>query len=232
MALELADVLDALIGDPDATQRYADFVLDRINSGTLLELACGTGALAAVLRQHAEVEGLDLDLGMLAQFRLKNPGCVTHHRSMTHLDGLGMYAAIVCFGDSVNYLLDETDLDRLFEQVEAHLNSGGVFLFDLHTEHRLDEFEQEYIEEGWLGDLAYQWTIQTLPDQRLDHQLTFYEPSGSVVRHQVVQRVYPLEVILARLKRLSWSVSVYSDFVEGRHPNAEKYMLVCTKERT
>lgn len=232
MAIELAEVLDALIGDQEATQTYASFVLSQAQSGKLLELACGTGALASVLKSSFEVEGLDHDAAMLKQFSQKNPDCVTHHRSMTQLQGLGTYDVILCFGDSLNYLTDDHDVDELFKQVDGHLRPGGVFLFDLHTEARLEEFENEFIEEGMLGEVGYQWTIQTLPDQLIDHQLTFYDASGSFTRHQIIQRVYPLADIKTRLKRFNWSIRVFSDFNEGIDAQAEKYLLVCTKENT
>jgi SAM-dependent methyltransferase len=169
---------------------------------------------------------------MLKRFLDKNPGCVTHHRSMTHLQGLGDYDVIVCFGDSVNYLIDDADLDALFAQVDAHLKPGGCFLFDVHTEARLVEFDHEYIEEGFLGQIGYQWTIQTMPNQMIDHALTLYDALGSFTQHQIIQRVYSLKDIKERLKRFNWATTVYSDFQVGCDPNAEKYLLVCRKENT
>lgn len=228
--IELAEVLEALIGDPEATQKYAAYVLEHASSGRLLELACGTGALASHLTKHFDVEGLDHDGSMLKQFALKNPECVTHHRTMIDLNGLGVFDVIVCFGDSLNYLTKDEELDQLFLEVDAHLCPGGVFLFDMHTEARLAEFETEFIEEGHLGTVGYQWTIQTMPHQFLDHQLTFYDANGSVQRHQIVQRVVSLVELESRLKRLHWTWRIASDFVEGIDPQAEKYMLACRKE--
>ncbi len=232
MAVELADLLDELIGDPEATQEYADYVLKQARSGTLLELACGTGALAQRLTPHFTVEGLDVDKAMIRRFHERNPQCLTHVRSMIDLSGLGVYDVIVCFGDSLNYLLDEAEVQRMFQSVWDHLKPGGVFLLDAHTEARLAEFETEFIEEGYLGSTAYQWTIQTQPNHRLDHQLVFYGPSGVPQRLQIVQRVYSLEQLKRWLKRFSWSVVVSSDFSEGVNPQAEKYFLACRKGKS
>lgn len=229
--VELAEVLDELIGDAEATRRYAAYVRRYVSSGRLLELACGTGALATHLAQHFNVEGLDLDAAMLKQFAIKNPQCVMHHRSMIDLSGLGEYDVIVCFGDSLNYLTADEDLDRFFAEVDAHLRPGGVFLFDVHTEARLIEFETEFIEEGHVGNVGYQWTIQTMPHQHIDHQLTLYDTHGSVQRHQIIQRVFSLTELESRLKRLNWTWRIASDFEEGIDPQAEKYMLACRKER-
>lgn len=232
MAIELADLLDELIGDPQATQRYADYVLQHADQGHLLELACGTGALAQTLRRHFTVEGLDVDPAMIRRFQMKNPECITHERSMTNLDGLGSYEVIVCFGDSLNYLTDDAEVKRVFSEVYAHLKPGGIFLVDVHTEDRLNEFETEYLEEGYLGSVPYQWSIQTLAKDILDHQLVFYDALGVAQRIQIVQRVYSLSQLKRWLERFAWAITVSSDFEEGIHPNAEKYMLACRKERT
>lgn len=230
MPVELADLLDELIGDPEATQAYADYVLKHARSGNLLELACGTGALANRLSPYFRVEGLDLDPAMIRHFQRCNPDCVTHIRSMTDLSGLGSYDVILCFGDSLNYLVDADDVQQLFQTVWDHLNPRGWFLLDAHSEARLKEFESEYIEEGYLGLIPYQWTIQTLSEDHLDHQLVFYEPNGAPQRVHIVQRVYALEDLKRWLKRFPWSITVSSDFEEGIDPQAEKVFLACRKE--
>jgi cyclopropane fatty-acyl-phospholipid synthase-like methyltransferase len=230
MKLELADLLDALIGDPQATATYAQYVLKHAQSGHLLELACGTGSLAQLLCAHFTVEGLDVDPAMIRHFQEKNPGSITHTRSMIDLTGLGLYDVIVCFGDSLNYVLQAEDVERLFREVHTHLKPGGVFLVDAHTEARLTEFETEYLEEGYLGSTPYLWSIQTLPDNLLDHHVVFYDAHGVAQRNQIIQRVYSLEQLKQWLEAFAWTITVSSDFVEGTQPHAEKYMLACRKE--
>ena len=230
MRVELADRLDELIGDPQATAQYAQYVLKHAQQGQLLELACGTGSLAQRLRAQFTVEGLDVDPAMIRQFQQKNPGCLTHTRSMTDLSGLGQYDVIVCFGDSLNYIVQDDEVKQVFHEVYTHLKPGGVFLVDAHTEARLTEFETEYLEEGYLGSTPYQWSIQTLPDDLLDHHVVFYDAKGAAQRIQIVQRVYPLDQLKQWLKPFAWAITVSSDFVEGVQPSAEKYLLACRKE--
>lgn len=232
MKLELADLLDELIGDPHATEQYAQYVLKHAHSGQLLELACGTGALAQLLSVHFTVEGLDIDPAMIRHFQQKNPGCVTHTRSMTDLSGLGQYDVIVCFGDSLNYVLEAEEVGRIVQEVYAHLKPGGVFLVDAHTEARLAEFETEYLEEGYLGSTPYHWSIQTLAEDLLDHHLVFYDANGTAQRNQIIQRVYSLEQLKQWLEPFAWTITVSTDFVEGVQLNAEKYMLTCRKEQS
>ncbi len=53
--------------------------------GTLLDVACGTGAHLLHLRDHYRVEGLDLDPGMLDVARAKLPGVPFHQGDMLRL---------------------------------------------------------------------------------------------------------------------------------------------------
>lgn len=43
--------------------------------------------------------------------------------------------AVTCLYASLNHLLDPNDLTRTFTRVAAHLRPGGVFIFDLNSEH-------------------------------------------------------------------------------------------------
>ena len=43
--------------------------------------------------------------------------------------------AVTCLYASLNHLLNPNDLTRTFTRVAAHLRPGGVFIFDLNSEH-------------------------------------------------------------------------------------------------
>ncbi len=43
--------------------------------------------------------------------------------------------AVTCLYASLNHLLDPDDLTRTFTRVAAHLRPGGVFVFDLNSDH-------------------------------------------------------------------------------------------------
>src|SRR5438105_14877858 len=49
---------------------------------TLLDVACGTGAHIPYLRPQFTIEGLDIDPGLLAIARERNPGIIFHERDM------------------------------------------------------------------------------------------------------------------------------------------------------
>src|SRR6266542_4254242 len=54
----------------------------RSEGRALLDVACGTGGHIPYLRPGFSVEGLDLDEGLLAVARERNPGIEFHHADM------------------------------------------------------------------------------------------------------------------------------------------------------
>ncbi|NTW95119.1 MAG: class I SAM-dependent methyltransferase [Erysipelotrichaceae bacterium] len=226
MPISLAEVFDALVEDETVTNQYTQFVLDNVHNGSCLDLACGTGTISEKLKAYFDVTGLDLDPEMLKVYSRRNPDCQTILGSMSDLKALGYFDAILLFGDSLNYVLGLDELKRVLSEAVSHLKDQAVFLFDMHTENRYEEFKEEYLEEGIVSDHPFQWTILSMPDQIINHHFAFYDELGYAQTISFDQRVYPLEIILDHLESLNTIVEVYSDFIKGIHPDKEKYLFV------
>jgi SAM-dependent methyltransferase len=109
----------------------------------VLDLACGTGAAALVFAQAGcQVVGVDRSAAMLEQARQKTStvrGNLTLLQTdMRDLESVPLPAhsfdLVTCFFDSLNYLLDDSDLQRVCAGVATVLKPGGFFIFDLNTE--------------------------------------------------------------------------------------------------
>jgi hypothetical protein len=135
------------------------------------------------------------------------------------------YDAILLFGDSLNYLLTLDLVKKTLSEAVAHLSDHGVFLFDMHTPERYEEFKEEYCEEGLVLDHPFQWTIQSLPDQLINHHFAFYDESGHAQTISFDQRVYALKDITSILDDLPVVYDCYSDFVPGIHLGSEKTLI-------
>lgn len=104
----------------------------------VLDLACGTGSLAAVLsRLGAEVIGVDGSREMLAQAAAKSggetPPILYLCQEMEELDLYGTVDATLCTLDSLNHLPGREALRRVFRRVRLFTEPGGLFLFDMNT---------------------------------------------------------------------------------------------------
>jgi cyclopropane fatty-acyl-phospholipid synthase-like methyltransferase len=104
---------------------------------TLLEIACGTGATLVPLSKKYSVTGLDVSRTMLRIARSKLPAVKFHCQDMAGFQLKERFDAVICPYDSINHLLGFKDWVRTFKAARRHLNTDGVFIFDMNTRHKL-----------------------------------------------------------------------------------------------
>jgi SAM-dependent methyltransferase len=97
---------------------------------TLLDVACGTGAHLAELRQWFEVEGADISPAMLEVARTRLPGVPLHLVDMRTLDLGRQFDAVICLFSSIGYITDPSELRSTIERLAAHVGPGGVMILD------------------------------------------------------------------------------------------------------
>ena len=161
---------DALTADVDHNA-WADYLEKHFSRSpipihTVLDLACGTGALTCLLAQRGyEMIGVDLSAEMLSVASEKArdlTGVIPPmflQQPMEELDLYGTIDACVCCLDSVNYVTRPDRLRRAFQRVHLFLMPGGLFIFDADTPEKLramdgqvflDETEDTYC--VWRGE--------------------------------------------------------------------------------
>jgi hypothetical protein len=100
----------------------------------LLDVACGTGkSFLPFLKRGYAVTACDISPEMVALARAKAPGAELFVADMRALGRVGSFDLITCLDDSVNYLVEEGDLDAAFACLAANLAPGGVLVFDVNT---------------------------------------------------------------------------------------------------
>ncbi|MEW2400550.1 class I SAM-dependent methyltransferase [Streptomyces sp. NPDC046862] len=144
---EIYDLVYAARGKDYATE-CAEVVRQvrarRPDASSLLDLACGTGAHLALLREEFEtVEGLELSEPMLAKARAAVPGTTVHHGDIRDFRLGRTYDAVICMFSSVGYVGSAENLDATLRSVARHLDPGGVVL--LEPWYFPEAFTPEYI---------------------------------------------------------------------------------------
>lgn len=104
--------------------------LKRSSGNALLDVACGTGLHIGSFRQHYQVEGLDLDEGMLAIARGKYPEIPYHHVSMLDFEIDHPFDAITCLFSSIGYMKTAARLHQAVSNMARHIKPGGVLLVE------------------------------------------------------------------------------------------------------
>lgn len=226
---DLADYYDDLVKDEEATMRWADLtesVLGRQRT-KILELACGSAEISLELSLRGySVLATDLSQDMLNKAKAKNKAENLRFEplNMISFDLNERFDAVLCYCDSINYLSDLSEVKSMFHSVRKHLNEGGIFIFDMHTPDRLQEFNEEFIEEGMIDDVPYQWTIVTQDDQ-IHHHFAFWK-DGKVMQEFHVQHVFDLDEVLKLLHEEGFTTEVIVDFDQDQNAPGEKYFII------
>ena len=140
-------------------ERRADFIeklfrRSRIPVHTVLDLACGTGAMTWLLTGRGyELIAVDGSEDMLAAAMGKS-GTVEGvapiflHQSMPKLDLYGTVDAAICCLDSLNYLTRPADVQRTFQRLHLFISPGGLLAFDVRLPERLAALDgQVFLDE-------------------------------------------------------------------------------------
>jgi SAM-dependent methyltransferase len=106
-----------------------------LKHGRALDVACGTGrAFAPLLKRGWEVRGCDLSPGMLKRAEKEAAGRVELDLAdMRELPVYGEFELVLSLNDSVNYLIEEGDLERALAGMRANLAPDGLLLFDVNA---------------------------------------------------------------------------------------------------
>jgi len=100
-------------------------------AGSLLDVACGTGAHLARLMDTYDVAGVDLDPGMLAQAHRRLPPGVPLVESDMRSFSMGRrFDAVACLFSSIGYMPSVDDLGRAIQNMADHLAPCGVLVLD------------------------------------------------------------------------------------------------------
>ncbi|MBQ8281798.1 MAG: class I SAM-dependent methyltransferase [Lachnospiraceae bacterium] len=184
-----------------------------IEDGLVCELGCGTGEITMRLKENGyDMIGIDLSEDMLMVARDKMyeedmSDILYLHQDMRDFELYGTVRAFVSVCDSMNYILTEEDLLKVFKNVNNYLDRDGLFIFDMKTAHFYENsygnktFSQER-EEGVLV-----WENHYDKEKQLnsyDLTIDVFDPEENVydeIKEHHVQRAYDIEVVKKLLEQ-------------------------------
>lgn len=139
---------------PEYSQKMAELlpaVVGRfgVKPRTILDVACGEGTFAvAMAKKGFQVTGVDLSPHMLrfARERAKKENVNVEFllQDMRSLTFEGSFDIVTCWFDSLNYLVELEDLEKVFGGVHRTLKIDGLFIFDMNTIYGLAVNWQRY----------------------------------------------------------------------------------------
>jgi ubiquinone/menaquinone biosynthesis C-methylase UbiE len=205
---EVADVYDEMAAAPELQKLYLywrklllQFVSERrLKVRTLVDLMCGTGNSTIPWTRRAgwSIVGVDASAAMLRQARKKSNRVRWFCQDIRKLRLKVRAEAATCHFDSLNHLLSPEELQQVFHRVANILHPGGLFLFDISTEHWfrwLHEREKLYT----IGKNYMMSSNRYDPKRRIvEFRQLWFIPRGRVYEKRLVQvweRPYTTEEI-------------------------------------
>ncbi|MDA0744879.1 MAG: class I SAM-dependent methyltransferase [bacterium] len=188
----------------------------------LLDLACGTGSLALELRKRAYgISGADGCSEMLdvarEKARVSGYEIPFYHKNLLDLSGLPRFEGVLCLYDSLNYLMTLEDISCALVQIHQVVEPGGIFIFDVCTEHNSQQYFRDMTDRdrgdgfSYVRRSTYKNGVQY---NRFEIQFT---NSMEVVQEVHRQRIYPLAEIVQVLEDSSFQVEgAYDGFSSVR----------------
>lgn len=212
---EFSYIYDKLSFDIDY-EGYAQNIKDlakeyKIGNENMLELACGSGMLTHhFFEDFDRIDALDISTDMLNCFAEKydNDKVNLIYYDMVEYAKKDFYDLIVILLDSVNYVTNQDDLEKLFRNSYDNLKDDSLLVFDINSEMKMREiFGSEcYVYE--YEDIFYTWD-NFLEDNLIDMNLNFFveNPDGSYKRIEEYQqeRIYSIDYVKSLLEKIGFT---------------------------
>ena len=225
----IARVYDKLNAEIDygAWANFIEACFERFLSerpSLVLDLASGTGKMTRELRERGyDMIGVDGSAEMLSEaLECGSEGILYLLQDMRSFELYGTVGATVCCLDSVNYLLDESDVLSCFKCVHNYLDPDGVFIFDVNSPYK---FENIYGNEAYIlededenGAIYCGWQNEYDKESGIcDFYLTLFEEDedGAYLRSDEHQRecCYSMDTLQKLLIESSFELlGAYADF--------------------
>ena len=232
-----AQFYDHVVGSRDSIAKLLTQLVRRYNptARTLLELGCGSGTMLAVLSRSYRTTGLDLSRGMLSIARKKAPGARLIHGDITTFDLQERFDAIVCPFDTINHVTSFAKWKQVFRRAHAHLNPGGVFIFDVNTEHKMEEYRTDPVTADVERDVVTMVQVKRRRKFRYDVILRiFRRRSGAMFEHHEMvlpELVVPTATILSELGKYFRKITLVDPDRARPSPYTEELFFVCREPR-
>ena len=219
-----------------------------VREGLVLELGCGTGNMTEILAQSGyDMIGVDNAEEMLEiaiEKRMKSGLDILYlQQDMREFELYGTVKAIVSICDSVNYILEEEELEEVFRLVNNYLDPGGVFIFDFNTVYKYREILGNQTIAENREECSFIWDNYYYEEERInEYELNLFiredaesETEGDLYRRfreTHFQRAYTLEEITRIVEESGLQfVTAYEAFTkEPPSKNSERIYVIAREQ--
>ena len=214
-----------------------------VREGLVLELGCGTGNMTEILAQSGyDMIGVDNAEEMLEiaiEKRMKSGLDILYlQQDMREFELYGTVKAIVSVCDSVNYILEEEELEEVFRLVNNYLDPGGVFIFDFNTVYKYREILGDQTIAENREECSFSWDNYYYEEERInEYELSLFIREGDSELYRKYQethfqKAYDLETMKRLITQSGLEyITAYDAFTKEAPTRVSERIYVIARER-
>ncbi|SET61952.1 Methyltransferase domain-containing protein [Oceanobacillus limi] len=224
---QMALLYDKLMEDApyDAWVTFTESILQQfgIKDAHIADLGCGTGEITYRLASKGyHMVGVDYSADMLAiaEQKVSKLNLPIHwlNQDLKDLHGLDQMDAAISYCDVMNYITETDELEAVFHHVANSLKPGGLFIFDVHSLHHVQDNLINQTFADVTEEASYIWDCSEgdYPGE-MYHDITFFmlDEGNKYTRFDEThhQRTYSVSIYEQLLKKSGFiNINFYSDF--------------------
>lgn len=200
-----------------------------VSDGLVLDLGCGTGSMTELLAEAGyDMIGVDNAEEML-EIAMEKRAESGHDilyllQDMREFELYGTVRAVVSICDSVNYILEEEDLEEVFRLVNNYLDPKGVFIFDFNTLYKYQEILGSQTIAENREECSFIWDNFYYEEERInEYELSLFiqEEDDLYRKYEEVhhQRAYTLEEMIDMINASGLEFVTAYDAFTREYPN-------------
>ena len=190
----------------------------------VLDMACGTASLTGILAKKGyDMIGIDESEDMLAIARAKCDNVLFLQQDICDFELYGTVDSIISSCDSINYIIDEGELQNCFRLVNNYLNPGGIFIFDINSPYKYEKILADNTFAATDDKAAYIWENHYDSQTKInEYALTFFIKSGTqglYAKHEELhyQRAYEIDEIMQAIAKAGLKpLGIYGELTFGQ----------------
>ena len=215
--------------------RFINTIINKWHAPTrsMLDVSCGTGSfLNSVMRSsNIELFGFDGSHEMVQQAKKKLvtktgmapvwQGDMVQYKIRTPVD------IIVSLYDSINYLIDQKDIEKFLTCCHQNIRNNGLLIFDICTrKNSIDHFD-DYYDTG--GGADYEYRRKSKFDRKLNLHYNFFKlnfrKSDMIFAENHIQKIYYIHEILQFISQSGFGIIAILDGFSFRNASEDSFRV-------
>jgi len=240
----LARYYDRFVGaDYERIINYVDQQLNKhaLKEALVCDIGCGSGTVTLGLSELGyDMIGIDGSSDMLMEAVDKKAEIDNAERTLflcQQLPEFELYGTVGCIIstlDTINYLTNPDDLDRLFYWFRNYLDPNGLLIFDVNTLYKYESLLDQHCECYEEEDVMLIWRSQ-FDGTFCSHQLSVFSKDNDVYLRddeEQLQRYYSVESINELLNKYGFTlISITDDYTDQiQSDKTQRLTFVAKKE--